>query len=159
MLKMNGEQRSAAGEPGILKGKGRGRFRPNEKVGGVIRRREAELLDFVEIASVSLKPVPRIDRRLREIRLDGAGVMIGGGPRDDTRADGHDGENENSASGEDHGANFGRRRGSQNRPGKERVEGGDCEGEAPDSGDRGGLEEREISGGGIAGDPTMRMSQ
>ena len=54
-----------------------------------------------------------------------------------------------AAAAKKHGADFGRRRGSQSRPGKERVEGSDREGEAPNSGDRGELEKSEIRGGGI----------
>src|SRR5260221_7786179 len=107
MLKMNGEQRSMARELRVFKGKGRGRFRPDEKVGRVIGRREAQLLDFLEIARVSTKPVRRVLHSFRKVGLDGAGEVIGGSSRDETRTDGHDRQNENGSRSEDRGANSG----------------------------------------------------
>lgn len=108
------------------------------------------MLDFLEIAGVSLEPVRRVFHSFRKVGLDGAGEMRGGSSRDETRADGHDGENEEGGCDKKCGANFESRRGSQSRPGEKRVEGGHREGETPNAGDGGELEKSVICGGRIA---------
>src|SRR6266851_2992694 len=52
-------------------------LRPNQEVRLLRCRSKADSPDFREVGGVRLKPIRRVGRRLREIELNGTGIMVG----------------------------------------------------------------------------------
>src|SRR5712692_7441665 len=61
----------------ILEREWRGRFGPNQEVQLFRCRSKTDSRDFREVGSMLLKPIRRVKRRLREIELNGTGIMVG----------------------------------------------------------------------------------
>src|SRR5260370_37262201 len=87
MLKMNREQGGAPGELRVFEGKRRGRFGPQEQVVIVIRGRETQALDFVEMGNVRLEPIPRVFDRFSKIHVQRARVALSRSGRAEARPD------------------------------------------------------------------------
>ena len=95
------------------------------------------MLDLVEILCVGLKPVCGVVHGFRKVCLHGSSIVVRGSMGNETRTDGHGGENQNNSAGKNGEPIFGRWSGSERSPGDKGVKGRDEEGKAPDSGDGG----------------------
>src|SRR5580704_10799770 len=91
MMKANRQRRGHLRELRVLKRKRGGRFWPDKQIGLASTCREAEVLDFVQIGGVGLKPLRWVLFDFGEIDLHGAGVVIRQRLRHKARAD-EDGE-------------------------------------------------------------------
>src|SRR5258708_33546433 len=77
MPELNRERGSNFRKLRILEREWRGRFGPNQEVRLFRCRSKTDSPDFREVGGVRLKPIRRVGRRLREIELNGAGIMVG----------------------------------------------------------------------------------
>src|SRR5882724_2543096 len=72
MSSANGEARSALGKLIVLPGKGRGRFGPDNQIGTVRGRLQAQFVEFVQVVFVDRKPIRWVRIDFWKIGLHGA---------------------------------------------------------------------------------------
>src|SRR5580704_7831396 len=136
----------------ILKRKGSGRFRPDEEVrllhtGGTP---QTELLEFRHVGFVIGIPITHVLFIFRKIRLNDARDAAGCGRRNEARSKYLQREKNHEYGGDNRQPAFPFFWWTRKNPDEERIKCSHDKGHAVNSGDRGELDERRISGGGVS---------
>jgi len=150
----------ALGEGGVLHAERRGFFGPDDQPVVRLRRvdvfwnlrrlnrADANIFEDVHLRGMELQPVRRLFLRWLKIGLNQVRVMRGNGVGDEIASD----ESDEAERGGDDEESFPEALAPDDDcVGKKRTVGGDEKAEAPDSGDRRQLDERDIPAGGVAG--------